>query len=112
MCPSFKHVFLGAVDYVIQKARILSLLRLPRFISCTEELFGGSSALLLATLARQVFYGPDPILAVIYIMQNTMVGGGVKWPAGEKNEIRSKGKKIKKGKEKRRKITLKMGKRP
>jgi len=42
----------GAVDYVIQKARILSLLRLPRFISCTEELFGGSSALLLATLAR------------------------------------------------------------
>jgi len=42
----------GAVDYVIQKARILSLLRLPRFISCMEELYGGSSALLLATVAR------------------------------------------------------------
>ena len=46
----------------------------------------------------------------IYIMQNTMVRGG-RWPAGKKNEIRSYGKKIKKGKEKRRKITSKKGKR-
>ena len=33
-----------------------------------------------------------------------MVGGGG-WLAGEKNEMKSKGKKIKKGKEKGRKIT-------
>ena len=44
-------------------------------------------------------------------MQNTMVrGGGGGGPPGEKNEIRSYGKKMKKGKEKRRKITLKKGK--
>ena len=43
--------------------------------------------------------------AGIYIMQNTMVrGGGGKLGAGEK--------KLKKGKEKTRKITLKRGKRP
>ena len=42
-------------------------------------------------------------------MQNTMVREG---PAGEINEIRSWGKKMKKGKEKRRKITLKKGEKP
>ena len=42
-------------------------------------------------------------------MQNTMIRGGGEWPAGEKIKIRSKGKKMKKGKEKRMKITIKMG---
>ena len=39
------------------------------------------------------------IVSGIYIMQNTMVRGGGKWQAGEKN--RSKGGKMKKGKEKK-----------
>ena len=46
-------------------------------------------------------------------MQITMVrGGGRKWPPREKNKNEELGKKMKKGKEKRRKITLKRGKRP
>ena len=43
-------------------------------------------------------------------MQNTMVRGGGKWSAGKKNKNQELGKQIKKGKEKRRKITLKKGK--
>ena len=50
------------------------------------------------------------VLTGIYIMQNTMVKGGG-WSAGEKNKIRSQEKKMKNGKEKRGKITLKKGKR-
>ena len=44
-------------------------------------------------------------------MQNTMVRGG-DGQLGEKIKIGVRGKKLKKGKEQRRKITLKRGKRP
>ena len=48
-------------------------------------------------------------MAGIYIMQNTMVRGGlmVSWEKNKNKELREK---MKRGKEKRRKITLKNGK--
>ena len=45
----------------------------------------------------------------IYIMQNTMVRGEGEWSAGEKIKIRSQGKKMKKGKEKKEENYIKKG---
>ena len=41
----------------------------------------------------------------IYVMQNIMVRGGGRWPAGGKNKNYKLKEKMKKGKENRRKIT-------
>ena len=45
----------------------------------------------------------------IYIMENTMVRGGGKWPAGGKNKYQELGKKNEKGKRKKEENYIKNG---